>query len=115
MNRLLFYAIVALLGLASLGGIYAAGYIKGAGNERAKCQTAELKDRIAELERDLQAQKLADQYEEFAFEQLRGRLEQLETERQDYDKAVAETPGAASCTYTPDHIRRLRKLRGLKG
>ena len=56
MNRLLFYAIVALVSLASLGGIYAAGYIKGAGNERAKCQTAELKDRIAELEREVGSQ-----------------------------------------------------------
>jgi hypothetical protein len=115
LNRLLLYAIVALLGLVSLGGIYAAGYIKGAGNERAKCQTAALEDRIAELERDLDAQRVADVYEEFAWEMMRERNEQLEQEKASYDDTVAADPHVVKCTYTPDRIRRLRILRGLKG
>lgn len=110
-----FYAIVGLGLMVLLGGIFASGYVKGSGDATARCNTAALKDRIAELERDLAAQKIADTYEEFAFEQIRARNEKLEAERQGYDDANAATDGAGACAYTPDHIRRLRTLRGLKG
>lgn len=103
---------LAVLGL--IAGIYSAGYIKATQVAKAKSREAALTAQVESLTRDLDAQKLADAYEQLAVSHLRADRDAAIAERDAYLAELAKLHPGDSCAYSPRDIERLRQLRGLE-
>jgi hypothetical protein len=100
------YTIGLVVALGMLGGAYYKGYSSAS----AKCQDASLRARIASMERDMEAWKVADEVEKM----LQG---QLETEQKDLQDKVSKyeaelaTRKEPKCTLDERDVRSINGLR----
>ena len=101
-------AILITLAASGLGGAYLKGRIDAAAN----CHEAALRTQVANLERDIAAQKAADETEAAAMAALEDERSRMEREISDYETELASRPAGGSCTLTPSDIDRLRRIGG---
>ena len=104
-----------LLALLLAAGLYATGYYKGFSTAASRCHEAELKTRITRLQRDLDAQKTADAYEDLARSQIAAARDRALAERDAYRAGLEASHPGDLCAYDRGDVERLRELRGWKG
>ena len=94
--------VAGIAGLLALTGAYWKGHWDAAQN----CREAELRAKIASLERDISAEKDARSLEAAQLLELEGQRQQLAKEIADYEAALRTRP-EPRCTLTDDDIGRL--------
>ena len=96
-----------LLGCAIVTAVVASGaYFKGRLDQKALCQEASLRVKIAGLERDLRGQRTADIIEDIERKQLQELTEKQEAEIAAYEIELQSRPDP-NCALTPSDIRSL--------
>lgn len=116
-SRLLaFLGIPKWLPLAGIAGVVmlAGAYFKGYSDAAQNCREAELRARIASLERDISAEKDARSLEAAQVLELEAQRQQLAKEIADYEAALRTRP-EPNCTLSPDDVRSLGGMSGKRG
>lgn len=101
------YTVGAAIAIGLLLGAYWKGYSTAAG----RCHEAELRAKIATMERDLAAWKAADEVEKMLQADLDKQNRELQQLVVDYEKELLLRP-APACRLTPDDVRALERVRG---
>lgn len=94
--------LAGIAGLLTLTGAYWKGHWDAAQN----CREAELRAKIASLERDITAEKDARSFEAAQVLELEAQRQQLAKEVADYEAALSVRP-EPNCALTDDDIDRL--------
>lgn len=102
-SRLQIYLAIALAVAAALAG----AYFKGRWDSAAHCQEAALRVKIAGLERDVTAQRLADAVEDAERLTLQKMLTESEAEIAAYETEL-QARQEPSCALSPADVKRLR-------
>lgn len=98
-------AVVAGFFMSALG----AAYVKGRIDASANCHEAELQGRIATLEADLAAQRIAAEFEANQRRYLETQKQKAEQEIADYEKDL-QSRSRAVCNLDAADVKRLRRI-----
>lgn len=101
------YILGGLLVLSIVGTL--GGYIKGYGDAASKCQNAQLQAKIDSMQRDVDANKVADDINKMLQDSLEKENADLQQKVQDYAVYLALHPDT-KCTLSDDDVVRMRGL-----